>query len=462
MKNPDCIDYALGELHGMRRDEFERALASSPALQQELHETIALMDSLREVTTSTDSLAPEQRERLISQCHKNVASRKLVSKVIRFALPLSLAALAMIALVLGGLSMRHPAESTPVGEARHDAGIAHFEPVMVEASKTQSGLMKNEAAAPGDRTAGQSLTSLAISTEPPSIASTSEDCQPFDPEFTSSPLRVGRSSPKHTRRTADNPFIATSKTPQTYLPMSATKNSYALVRSEIHAGRLPDPKSIRIDEMVNAFRYSMESAQACGPVAIDLEAGKAPWNPSHMLLKVGIDVRNPSEDISLLLKTFSISLKFNPALVSEYRLIGYENQGGSGQILKSLHNPELPFTLTAIYEIVPSRAWNQAAADEEMCSLTVHHKFPSDTECRHNSIAFLANAIKADGKNSTDFKFAAAVAAFGMKLANTPESNALKGNALHQLAANNLGADPDRQRADFLDLIKRAARLAAA
>ena len=108
MKNPDCIDYALGELHGKRRDEFEHALASSPELQQELHETITLMDSLRGVTKSTDSLAPDQRERLISQCQKNVASRQLASKVIRFALPLSLAAVVAIALILAQVSHGGP------------------------------------------------------------------------------------------------------------------------------------------------------------------------------------------------------------------------------------------------------------------------------------------------------------------------------------------------------------------
>ncbi len=460
MKNPDCIDYALGELHGKRRDEFEHALASSPELQQELHETITLMDSLRGVTKSTDSLAPDQRERLISQCQKNVASRQLASKVIRFALPLSLAAVAAIALILGGVSTRPPAEPTPVAEASHEPSTAHYEPAMVDASKPKSGLLKNDAAQPIDHAPDSSLATLATSTQ--RTAAASEDCQPFNPEFTSTPLRAGQPSTKHARRTADNPFTATSNTPETYLPMSATSDSYALVRSEIHAGRLPDPKSIRIDELVNAFRYSMENAQACGPVAIDLEAGKAPWNPDRILLKVSLDVRNPSDDISLLLKTFSISLKFNPNLVSEYRLIGYENQGGSGRTLKSLHNPALPFSLTAIYEIVPTPGWNRAAADATLCNLTVHHKFPSDTDCRHNSIAFLANAIKPDRKNSTDFQFAAAVAAFGMKLAHTPESDTLDWNALHHLAANNLGADPDRQRADFLDLIKRAARLAAA
>lgn len=462
MKNTDCIDYAFGELHGKRRDDFEHALASSPELQQELHETIALMDSLRDVAKSTDSLAPDQRERLISQCQKNVASRRLASKVIRFALPLSLAAVVAIALIFGGVSTQPPAERTPVAEATHETGTAHYEPVMVDASTPRSEPLKNDAASPGDRAASQTFAALATTTESPTTATASEDCQPFDPEFTSTPLRAGKSSPKHARRTADNPFTATSTTPETYLPMSATDDSYALVRSEIHAGRLPDPKSIRIDELVNAFRYSMENAQACGPVAIDLEAGKAPWNPDRILLKVSLDVRNPSEDISLLLKTFSISLKFNPNLVSEYRLIGYENQGGSGRTLKSLHNPALPFTLTAIYEIVPTSGWNRAAADATLCNLTVHHKFPSDTDCRHNSIAFLANAIKPDRKNSTDFQFAAAVAAFGMKLAHTPESDTLDWNALHHLAANNLGADPDRQRADFLDLIKRAARLAAA
>ena len=53
MNTTDCIDYALGEMHGERREAFEQALADSTELQQELKETIALFGTLQRVSKST-------------------------------------------------------------------------------------------------------------------------------------------------------------------------------------------------------------------------------------------------------------------------------------------------------------------------------------------------------------------------------------------------------------------------
>ncbi len=46
MKTEDfrITQYALGELHGKDREEFERELAASEELQRELEQTIALCD----------------------------------------------------------------------------------------------------------------------------------------------------------------------------------------------------------------------------------------------------------------------------------------------------------------------------------------------------------------------------------------------------------------------------------
>ena len=113
MNNPDCIDYALGELHGERRDAFERALASSTALQQELKETIALIGTLQQVSQSSEGLEDAQRERLLAACRNNITARKQRSTIIRFVIPLSLAALATIALVIAALT---PSTNQPQGE----------------------------------------------------------------------------------------------------------------------------------------------------------------------------------------------------------------------------------------------------------------------------------------------------------------------------------------------------------
>ena len=464
MNHTDCIDYALGELHGERREAFERALANSPELQQELQEITSFMGTLCSVTKSTDSLTPAQREQLIAACRRNITSRKQSSKIIFFAIPLSLAALATIAFILGSLSTPPPAAPSPVAATRPDGETARNDSLIAATPPPENGIstdamphITNHLSQPSP-----AYKTSAIPASSQFSTSTAGDCKPFDPENQTAAMRLGMTAPKHTLSTLKNPFIKTSQTPQTFMPMSVTTDSYAHVRREILSGRLPDPASIRIDELVNAFSYPMENAQVCGPFAVDLEAGTAPWNHDRLLVKVGIAIRNPSEDTSLLFKSVTISLNFNPDLVSEYRLIGYENQGGSGRIVNSLTNPPLPFTATALYEIVPTQKLKGNAPKGEICSLTTHHKFASDTDCRHASLPFYANALKPDAANSPDFQFAAAVVAFGMKLARNPEATNLDWLSIQSLAANNLGNDATRQRAAFLDLVKRAAQLSAA
>jgi Ca-activated chloride channel family protein len=72
-----------------------------------------------------------------------------------------------------------------------------------------------------------------------------------------------------------------------------------------------------------------------------------------------------------------------------------------------------------------------------------------------------ASAIPAADQNSTDFRFASAVAAFGMKLAGNPEAKNIPWSDIEKLASANLGPDPDGQRADFANLVAKASRLAA-
>ena len=468
MNNTDCIDYALGELHGERRDAFEQALADSTELQQELQETIALLGTLQQVSQSSEGLEDAQRERLLATCRKNIAARKQRSTIIRFVIPLSLAALAAIALVLG---MLIPGTQQPQGEVvalpTPDAPTPPDAISIDSLGSTAQHLAKESPAATAWPTAatstrhdGTEAESTLHTGSPPEIRSAEGGCDFVALEGSPAGPPLVRRTPKHTRSTEDNPFIPTSKTPETFMPISMTTDSYAAVRKSILAGQLPDPTTIRTDELVNAFAYSFDRATTRGPFAIDIEAGKAPWNPDRLLVKVGVQVRNPSEHSSILLNSLMVSLKFDPKLVAGYRLVGYEKNGQPANNVKSLSKPSTPLTLTAIYEVEPAAGLRTASPNTHLLNLVVHHKFPNNTECLHASVQYPVGSIPPAGKNSTDFRFASAVAAFGMKLSHATDTDTMPWSAIQQLAASNLGPDADRQRADFANLVQRASRLA--
>ena len=64
------------------------------------------------------------------------------------------------------------------------------------------------------------------------------------------------------------------------------------------------------------------------------------------------------------------------------------------------------------------------------------------------------------GRASADFRFAAAVAAFGMVLRNSPHRGQATLPAVEEYAAGALGRDPNGYRAEFLDLVRKARNLA--
>ena len=175
---------------------------------------------------------------------------------------------------------------------------------------------------------------------------------------------------------------------------------------------------------------------------------------------MGIQVRNPSEHSSILLSSLMTSLKFDPKLIAGYRLIGYEKNGQPANNVKRLSKPNTPLTLTAIYEVEPAAGLRTASPNTPLLSLIIHHKFPNNTECLHASVQYPVGSIPPEGKNSTDFRFASAVAAFGMKLSHASDADTMPWATIQQLAANSLGPDTSRQRADFVDLVQRASRLA--
>ena len=63
--------------------------------------------------------------------------------------------------------------------------------------------------------------------------------------------------------------------------------SYAKVRAAIEARQLPDPGSVRIEELINAFDYSYQAPNN-GPFAVHAEWASCPWNAQHRLVRLAV------------------------------------------------------------------------------------------------------------------------------------------------------------------------------
>lgn len=174
-----------------------------------------------------------------------------------------------------------------------------------------------------------------------------------------------------------------------------------------------------------------------------------------------------------------LQLEFNPAVVKEYRLIGYDNRAlreedfandkvDAGDIGAGHH-------VTALYEItlqgqaglLPERRYpaNRIEADArgkagELAWLRIRYKAPgSDTSALiEQPVDAKAQAFE---QASTDLRFAAAVAGYAQVLAASPYTGRWTLDDSAKLAAASLGRDPHGQRAEFVALTRETSALLA-
>ena len=93
-------------------------------------------------------------------------------------------------------------------------------------------------------------------------------------------------------RFIENPFLDPSAAPLSTFSIDVDTASYSNIRRFLTAGQRPPADAVRLEEMLNYFRYADPAPPADGdPFAVRLETAACPWRPGHRLLRVGIKGR---------------------------------------------------------------------------------------------------------------------------------------------------------------------------
>lgn len=85
--------------------------------------------------------------------------------------------------------------------------------------------------------------------------------------------------------------------------------SYANVRRFLNNGQLPPPDAVRLEELVNYFKYKYPQPKGDDPFSVNLEMADCPWHPGHKLLRVGLQgkeihrAERPASNIVFLIDT---------------------------------------------------------------------------------------------------------------------------------------------------------------
>ncbi len=188
-------------------------------------------------------------------------------------------------------------------------------------------------------------------------------------------------------------------------------------------------------------------------------------------------VSEMSSTLATIARDVKVQIEFDPALVQEYRQIGYENR----QLRREdFHNDQVDagdigagHTVTALYELTltgargaidPLRygaAGNAGAANTtELAHLRLRYKRPGQSSSELIETPIRREAMRPLDQADADFRFATAVAGFGQVLRGGRHTGGWTVADARALAAGSVGGDRFGYRGEFLRLAGLAQALA--
>ena len=173
-------------------------------------------------------------------------------------------------------------------------------------------------------------------------------------------------------------------------------------------------------------------------------------------------------------KDVKLQLEFNPQYVKEYRLVGYENRALANEDFeddkKDAGEIGAGHTVTALYELIPVKGATtdglryQKQVKEgfanELAFLKIRYKDPvvKDAKSVEEStpIPFSLTDLT---QTDDDYRFAAAVAEWGMLLRNSKYKAKSSYKQVIDLAKNAIGKDEEGYRKEFIRLVELSEKI---
>ena len=191
-------------------------------------------------------------------------------------------------------------------------------------------------------------------------------------------------------------------------------------------------------------------------------------------------VEEGGANLVTIAKDVKIQVEMNPRYVGAYRLIGYENRLLEAEDFnddkKDAGEIGAGHTVTALYEILtPEQARAELSVDGlrysrpapnpgsesagELALVKVRYKAPEGRQSQVLSFPVEPSAADSRRRTSDAFRFAAAVASFGMLLRHSEYKGSSSFDLVTDLAEGALGSDRGGYRHEFLGLVGKARTL---
>jgi Ca-activated chloride channel family protein len=190
-------------------------------------------------------------------------------------------------------------------------------------------------------------------------------------------------------------------------------------------------------------------------------------------------VQEMQSTLLTIARDVKIQIEFNPAQVAEYRLIGYENRMLRREDFANdrvdAGDIGAGHEVTALYEVVlvgsdgarlPALRYGNApktappATAGELAHLRLRYKRPGEDVSRLIERPLSSASLRRRAP-SVQFRFAATVAAYADALRGGNNIDGWTWEDIARSARDTRGADPWKERAEFVDLVDAARRLTA-
>ena len=313
---PRVTEYALGELHGRAREEFEKELAQSHELQRELEGTVIFCQKLGSLPSGQEGFDDQTRAKLQAECLRNVQAIRRRRHRFRRAAMLgavgAIAACLLIALVVPWAANHQ----RPLAQTNTDS-----EHLLVKSRPSATPALLDRVDAPSQMVASAKAVPALVPSEPTQVdrkltvragGSGQPAASAAKPGMSALGWGVGQGSGSGARLESrakmrgpkeeefnteaydaieENRFRATKENPLSTFSIDVDTASYSNVRRFLQSDELPPSGAVRIEELINYFPYDYPEPKPGNPFSVNVEVSHAPWNGLHQLVRVGLKGR---------------------------------------------------------------------------------------------------------------------------------------------------------------------------
>ncbi|MBN2704269.1 MAG: VWA domain-containing protein [Pontiellaceae bacterium] len=115
------------------------------------------------------------------------------------------------------------------------------------------------------------------------------------PSIVGSPVMPPANNTETYASIEENGWKMAGETPLSTFSIDVDTASYANVRRFLNQGQLPPADAVRVEEMINYFEYDYAAPKGETTFSTAMALQACPWNPTHKLLRVGLQGRKPDE-----------------------------------------------------------------------------------------------------------------------------------------------------------------------